>query len=132
MRIHRFFLIPASTFAILLGSCSESIAPAGETLSVCHISGSTGALIDIKASELEVTALEKAYIANRQARDVLIERFRSTQGSLTDVLTSEDNYFQIAASYLQAVTRLDAERLVLLQRGGNLLPALGVNLTGSK
>ena len=87
---------------------------------------------DIKASELEVTALEKAYIANRQARDVLIERFRSTQGSLTDVLTSEDNYFQIAASYLQAVTRLDAERLVLLQRGGNLLPALGVNLTGSK
>lgn len=87
---------------------------------------------DIKASEEEVAALERAYIANRQARDVLIERFRVTQGSLTDVLNAEDNYFEISASYIQAVTRLDAERLVLLQRGGNLLAALGVNLTGSQ
>ena len=63
MRIHRFFLIPASTLAIILGSCSESIAPAGETLSVCHISGSTGTLIDIKASELMEYQSRGDYVA---------------------------------------------------------------------
>ncbi|MFW2829853.1 TolC family protein [Sphingomonas sp. ID0503] len=84
--------------------------------------------LDLQASHEEVAALEAAYKANRQARDVLAERFRSTQGSLTDVLNSEDSYFQIAAQYIQSVTRLDALKLVLLQRGGNLLSTLGVAL----
>jgi len=63
MRTHRFFLMPASILATLLGSCSESSAPTGETLSVCHISGSTGTLIDIKASELMEYQSRGDYVA---------------------------------------------------------------------
>jgi outer membrane protein, adhesin transport system len=72
--------------------------------------------------------MERAYIANRQSRDVLAERFRYSQGNLLDVLNAEDSYFQVAAQYIQAVVRRDAQRLVLAQRGGALLGALGVKM----
>lgn len=83
---------------------------------------------DLQASSDEVRALTDAYKSNRQARDAIVERFRVTQGNLIDVLNAEDSYFAVAASLIQAVTRADAERLVLLQRAGGLLPALGVTL----
>jgi outer membrane protein, adhesin transport system len=82
---------------------------------------------DVAASDIEVAALEQAYRANRQSRDVLAERFRYTQGSLIDVLNAEDTFFQVAAQLIQAVVRRDAQRLVLAQRSGILLSALGVD-----
>jgi outer membrane protein, adhesin transport system len=83
---------------------------------------------DLAAGDAEVAALERAYIANRQSRDVLAERFRVSQGNLIDVLNAEDAYFQVAAQFIQSVVRRDAQRLVLAQRSGRLLSALGVEL----
>ncbi len=43
----------AAVTAALLTSCSDPVtSPTGEQLSICHISGSTGSLLDIRASEL--------------------------------------------------------------------------------
>lgn len=71
-------------------------------------------------------ALRDTYVASRRSRDVVAERFRVSSGTLFDVLGSEDNYFETAASYVQAVTELDAARWVLLSRTGTLLTALGI------
>ena len=71
-------------------------------------------------------SIERNYLASRQARDVLSERFRVARGTLYDVLIAEANYFGVAARYIQTVTELDTARYVLLARTGRLLPALGI------
>lgn len=81
---------------------------------------------DIEALEQAQTALEANYIASRQSRDVLTERFRVARGTLFDVLGAESNYFGVAARYVQTVTELDTARYVLLARTGKLLEALDI------
>jgi hypothetical protein len=50
--------------AALLISCSDSVtAPSGEALSVCHVSGSTGTLVDIRTSELPTHKSHGDYVA---------------------------------------------------------------------
>lgn len=82
---------------------------------------------DVVALEAQLAALEKSYVASRQSRDVLAERFRVARGTLFDLLESESGYFNVAASYVRAVTELDAARYVLLSRTGRLLPALDID-----
>lgn len=79
---------------------------------------------DVQALETEVAALETSYIASRRSRDVLVERFRASRGSLFDVLSAEDNLFSAATQYVQTLTELDTARYVLLSRSGRLLDAL--------
>ena len=81
---------------------------------------------DVQALEQQLAALEASYIASRQSRDVLAERFRAARGTLFDLLESEQAYFSVAASYIRAITELDAARYVLLSRTGRLLPTLNI------
>ncbi len=82
---------------------------------------------DVVALEDQLAALEKSYVASRQSRDVLAERFRVARGTLFDLLESESGYFNVAATYIRAVTELDAARYVLLSRTGRLLPTLNID-----
>jgi outer membrane protein, adhesin transport system len=81
---------------------------------------------DVQALETELGALETSYVASRRSRDVLVERFRASRGSLFDVLSAEDNLFQAATAYVQTLTELDTARYVLLSRSGRLLDALEI------
>ena len=56
---------------------------------------------------------------------MLLERFRVARGSLLDVLAAEDNFFQVAARYVQVMAELGVARTILLARTGTLLPAIG-------
>lgn len=82
---------------------------------------------DVQALGDQLKATEATYLASRRSRDAIAERFRVSTGNLFDVIASEDNYFETAASYLQAVTELDAARYVLLSRTGTLLSTLGLS-----
>ncbi len=79
---------------------------------------------DVQALETELGALESSYIASRRSRDVLVERFRVSRGTLFDVLAAEDNLFSAATAYVQTLTELDTARYVLLSRSGRLTAAL--------
>lgn len=82
---------------------------------------------DVVALEQQLVALEANYIASRQTRDVLVERFTNSRGTLFDVATVQNSYFQTAAAYIRTLSELDAARYVLLSRTGALLPALGID-----
>ena len=82
---------------------------------------------DVRALEQQLAALEAAYIASRRSRDVLVERFLASRGTLFDVVAAEDAYFESAAAYIQALSELDAARYVLLSRTGGLLEVLGID-----
>lgn len=82
---------------------------------------------DVRALEQQLAALESSYVASRQSRDVLAERFRVARGTLFDLLESESGYFNVAATYIRAITELDAARYVLLSRTGQLLPTLNID-----
>jgi adhesin transport system outer membrane protein len=82
---------------------------------------------DVRALEQQLQALEAAYIASRQSRDVIAERFRAARGTLFDVVAAEDAYFEAATSYIQSLTELDAARYILLSRTGRLLEALQID-----
>jgi adhesin transport system outer membrane protein len=81
---------------------------------------------DVAALEQQLAALQNSYIASRQSRDVLAERFRVARGTLFDLLESESGYFNVSATYIRAITELDASRYVLLSRTGRLLPTLDI------
>lgn len=81
---------------------------------------------DVRALEQQLAALETSYTASRQSRDVLAERFRVARGTLFDLLESESGYFNVAATYIRAITELDAARYVLLSRTGQLLATLSI------
>ncbi|HEX8466475.1 MAG TPA: TolC family protein [Allosphingosinicella sp.] len=82
---------------------------------------------DVRALEEQLRALEASYLASRQSRDVLIERFINSRGNLFDVVAAEDAYFETATAFIRTLAELDAARYVLLSRTGNLLDALGID-----
>lgn len=82
---------------------------------------------DLRALEQQMEALEASYIASRQSRDVIVERFRVARGTLFDVVAAEDAYFESATAYIQSLTELDAARYILLSRTGRLLEALQID-----
>ena len=85
------------------------------------------AATDVQALQDQLDAARANYIANRQARDVLIQRFRLTRGSLFNVLTVGDDFLGAAANYVLASAELDTARYTLLARTGRLLQALQIN-----
>lgn len=82
---------------------------------------------DVQALERQLAALEQAYIASRQSRDVIVARFRAARGTLFDVIASEDAYFSAATAFIQGLTELDAARYILLSRTGRLLERIGID-----
>ena len=82
---------------------------------------------DVVALQQQLTALEANYVASRTSRDVLVERFANSRGTLFDVASSQNAYFATAAAYIRTLSELDAARYVLLSRTGALLPSLGID-----
>ncbi|WP_315761084.1 TolC family protein [Sphingomonas sp. Y38-1Y] len=81
---------------------------------------------DVGALSESSSAIEANYLATRQSRDVLVERFRVARGTLFDVLAAETNYFNVATRYIETVTELDIARYTLLARTGRLLDTFGI------
>ena len=81
---------------------------------------------DLRALEAQLAALEAAYVAARRSRDVLVARFQATRGTLFDVASAENSFFESATAYIQGLTELDAARYVLLSRTGRLLSTLDI------
>lgn len=88
------------------------------------------AVADVAALTEARDAIEANYIASRRSRDVIAERFRVARGTLFDLVTAENNFFSVAARYVQTVTELDTARYALLARTGGLLDALAIAPTG--
>ncbi|RYY25480.1 MAG: TolC family protein [Sphingomonadales bacterium] len=86
---------------------------------------------DVQALETQQGALENAYTASRRSRDVIVERFRVSRGSLLDVLGGQESYFASASAYIQGLTELDVARYILLARTGKLSDELGLEIEGS-
>lgn len=81
---------------------------------------------DVSALQDQLKALESSYVASRQSRDVLAERFRAARGTLFDLLEAETGFFNVAAAYVRGIIELDAARYVLLSRTGQLVPVLDI------
>jgi len=84
---------------------------------------------DIALLEDSTATLANAYEANRRSRDMFVETFRVSRGSLLDLLRAEQDYFNSAANYLQGAVELDVARYALLARTGEMLPVFGIELT---
>lgn len=84
------------------------------------------ALADVSALSDAKGAIEENYLASRRSRDVLAERFRVSRGTLFDLLAADNNYFGVAARFIQTTIELDTARYALLARTGRLLPALNI------
>lgn len=82
---------------------------------------------DVQALDQQVVALEASYVAGRDSRDMLAERFRLSRGTLFDVLAAEDAVFGTASAYIEALGDRDAARYALLSRTGRLLSSLGIS-----
>ena len=87
------------------------------------------ACTDIALLESSTDTLANAYEANRRSRDMFVEQFRVSRGSLLDLLRAEQDFFNSAANYLQGAVELDVARYVLLARTGEMLPVFGMKLT---
>ena len=81
---------------------------------------------DVRAIEEQVAALEEAYKAARQSRDIVVARFGALRGSLFDVADAQNVYLNAATAYIRALTELDQARYILLLRTGRLLDVLEI------
>lgn len=84
---------------------------------------------DVQVLERQTETLERAYFANRRTRDLFVEQFKVSRGTLLDLLRTEQDYFEAATAYLQSVMELDVARYVLLDRTGEILGQFGVTFS---
>ncbi len=87
------------------------------------------ALADSQILDRSLVSLEDAYRANRRSRDVTVEQYRVSRGSLLDVLRVEQDFVAAASAYLQGAVERDLARYVLLARTGEILPVFDVKVT---
>lgn len=81
---------------------------------------------DVQALEAEVAALEQAYRAARQSRDIVVARFGALRGTLFDVADSQSIYLNAASSYIRSLAELDAARYILILRTGRMTEILNI------
>ncbi len=82
---------------------------------------------DVQALEMQIIALEAAYKAARQSRDVIIARYGAVRSTLFDVADAQNVYLDAGSAYIRALAELDQARYVLLLRTGRLLDALAMD-----
>ena len=87
------------------------------------------ALSDVEALEAEVAALDEAYRAARQSRDIVVARFGALRGSLFDVADAQSVYLNAASSYIRSLAELDAARYILILRTGRMTELLNIQDT---
>ena len=84
---------------------------------------------DVEALEAEVAALDDAYRAARQSRDIVVARFGALRGSLFDVADAQGVYLNAASSYIRSLAELDAARYILILRTGRMTELLDIEET---
>ena len=84
---------------------------------------------DLAPAQEEVAALDQAYRAARQSRDIVVARFGALRGSLFDVADAQSVYLNAASSYIRSLAELDAARYVLLLRTGRMTQLLAIEDT---
>jgi outer membrane protein, adhesin transport system len=84
---------------------------------------------EVKALDVQVASLKRAYDANIKARDFFVEQFKVARGSLLDLLQAEQDAFEATSQYTGGLSALDVARYKLLQQTGELLPAIGVKFS---
>ena len=78
------------------------------------------------AFEMRVGALERldvlgeAVIAHNETRDLVLERYRVSRGTLIDVLQTENDYFDAAIAYITGLTSYDLSNYALMVETGEL------------
>ena len=82
---------------------------------------------EVQAIEEQVRALDQAYRAARQSRDVVAARFEALRGTLFDVGEAQDAHLQAASAYIQALTELDRARYILLLQTGRLTEIVNID-----
>ncbi len=70
--------------------------------------------------------LENAYLDSRRARDLYVEQFRVSRGTLFDVLRAERDLLETALALAQTSYELDVARFTLLARQGGLIERFGL------
>ena len=98
---------------------------------VDRIEALTGRELAIARSDADGLAaalppLENAYLDSRRARDLFVEQFRVSRGTLFDVLRAERDLLDAALSLAQTSYEHDVARFTLLARQGALLDRFGL------
>lgn len=70
--------------------------------------------------------LENSYLDSRRARDLFVEQFRVSRGTLLDVLRAERDLLDAALTLAQTNYDLDVARFTLLARRGGLIERFGL------
>ncbi len=72
-------------------------------------------------AKARLEALEAALGANRQARDLVAERFRASRGTLLDLIEAENDWFEAGVRYLSGRADRDMASFALMEFTGDLL-----------
>jgi outer membrane protein, adhesin transport system len=85
-----------------------------------------GAEADVAGLAGSIIPLESAYIESRKARDLFVEQFRVSRGTLFDVLRAESDLRDAALALAQANYEYDIAVFALLSRKGGLIEYFGL------
>ncbi len=85
-----------------------------------------GAEADLAGLAGSIIPLESAYIESRKARDLFVEQFRVSRGTLFDVLRAESDLRDAALALAQANYEYDIAVFALLSRKGGLIEYFGL------
>lgn len=84
---------------------------------------------ELEVLESQVSVLERAQTANREARDLYVEQFRIARGTLLDLLQAEADYFNATIAYTDGVWDRDVAKYRLLSLTGELLEKFGIQFS---
>jgi adhesin transport system outer membrane protein len=86
---------------------------------------------DVAKLRLAIAPLETAYLDSRRARDLFVEQFRVSRGTLFDVLRAERDLLDAALALSRATYDLDVARFTLLARQNGLIERFGMTPAAS-
>lgn len=72
-------------------------------------------------AKARLEALDAALAANRQARDLVAERFRASRGTLIDLIEAENDWFEAGVRQLSGRADRDMASFALMEFTGDLL-----------
>ena len=85
------------------------------------------AWVEMKTLHESAMALRENYIASSKLRDVTIERFRYSRGTLFDVMNVQTNFFNTAVRYLTTLSESDISRYNVLVEASRLMTSLNID-----
>lgn len=85
------------------------------------------AWVEMVSLQNSTIALRDNYIASSKLRDITIERFRYSSGTLFDVMAVQTNFFNTAVRYLTTLSDLDIARYNVLAESNRLMGALDID-----